>query len=75
MAEDVSLVRTNAMSHRTRTWPGRPSGAPFGVVPVTGGFVEAISPVSDVISDFSTSPASQVSSPWSFSPHIRCWQF
>uniref|UniRef100_A0A0M3HXS4 Autophagy-related protein 13 n=1 Tax=Ascaris lumbricoides TaxID=6252 RepID=A0A0M3HXS4_ASCLU len=64
MAEDVSLVRTNAMSHRTRTWPGRPSGAPFGVVPVTGGFVEAISPVSDVISDFSTSPASQSELPF-----------
>ncbi|KHN84416.1 hypothetical protein Tcan_08422 [Toxocara canis] len=58
--EEVSLVKRNTPPHRPRCISSTcPSSVPFGVVPVTGGIMEAVSPVSDVISDFSTSPASQ----------------
>lgn len=43
---------------------------PFRTIPASGGTVEAVSPVSDVISNFSTSPASQSEFPFA-SPQKR----
>lgn len=37
-----------------------PISIPFGPVPACGGVVEAISPVSDLISNFSVDPVEQV---------------